>query len=691
MEVAETRETATVGAPNGNDDSVLNGDQNLLYQDSLLDDGRSSSLSEIDDVLENMPSDYESPKPEKLAPENDSEAETERIEDSPNNYRTRTNIVLSANNYGPSPSKLVHSTTYDDVEEDEDNPVDDSPSKTRSKNGRAVESVEDAQELEDSPLSESAGKKRKRPESGDELISELDEDDLPPHKRRGSVKSDLSDPPPDMAFTPEPEPMEETSKVVQDDNLADDIPESDLQLAPAKGKRAKKGKRRGRKTRDADEDVDSGNAETGAEVDDTPADDDGADRPDDADDGEATAKLEEESAKRTSAMDSLAILEREFATLRDKIYDERISKLNRELDMLKGPNPTHPELLRQLECVKGYRDSKINYEHTLFQYRLKSLLNRSQAERAQAHSTYFQRARDTREKHSSAISKQFYSIQHDRFKTDDVRPQHYVPFPTRRSQQIAHQTAYNQEVSVLAGVSKYVGFPAAPSLASARQTELDEDLEKMGISIETRAPASHQQPSLPRPPLQSITSNVYPTSAEEAFLEQTPWANPQHPIHQHQHISQRSQNRIMEGSRAPAFATPSGQVRMVDVSAPNGSASTIAETSSANNTPYGAEQDNTASAAKPYPDYETRLRSLSSSPTDVRKPHPALYTSLDNRPSQGVPRNAGYSSPPSRLGLFGSSGSKREPSPSLPSKPVSSIHQPTGMVNNTGQNSMAAR
>ncbi|KAL4969262.1 uncharacterized protein BDV14DRAFT_101716 [Aspergillus stella-maris] len=693
MEVAENRDGPTVGAPTGTDESVLNGDQDLLLHDSLLDDERSSSLSEIDDVLENMPSDYESPKPENIAPENDSEAETERIDDSPNNYRTRTNIVVSATGYGPSPSKLVHSTTYDDVDDDEDHPADESPSKPRSKNGRTIESVEESQELEDSTLSESAGKKRKRSESGDDLVSELDEDDFPPHKRRGSVKSDLSDPPPDLALTPEPI-EEEVPKVNEEQTITDEVPGSDLPSAPAKGKRAKKGKRKGRKTRDADDDVDSGAVETGAEVEDTPLDDDTGDRPEDADDGEAAAKVEEESAKRTSAMDSLAILEREFATLRDKIYDERISKLNRELDMLKGPNPTHPELLRQLECVQGYRDAKINYEHTLFQYRLKSLLNKSQAERAQAHSTYFQRARDIRDRHSSAISKQFYSIQHDRFKTDDVSPQHYVPFPTRRSQQIAHQTAYNQEVSILAGVSKYVGFPAAPTLSSARPTELDEDLEKMGISIETRAPASQPQPSLPRAPMSSMASNVYHTSAEAAFLEQTPWANPQHPAHQNQHLSHRSQNRIMDDSRAPTFATPAGQMRTVDVSAPNGSASTIAETSSANITPYGAEQEATAAVTKPYPDYDperfSRWRSLSSSPTDVRKPHPATYASLDHRPPQNAPRNPGYS-PPARLGLFGPSGPKRDPSPSLPSKPVNSLHQSAGMLGNTGQNSMAAR
>ncbi|KAJ0421045.1 transcriptional regulatory protein Dep1 [Aspergillus carlsbadensis] len=695
MEVAESTEPATVGAPTGASESIFNGDQNLLLDDSLLDDERSSSLSEIDDVSEHMPSDYESPKPEKIAPENDSEAETERIDDSPNNYRLRTNIVLSAGGYGPSPSKLVHSTTYDDAEEDDEHAADESPSKSRSKNGRTVESVEELPELEDSTLSsESAGKKRKRPESGDDLISELDDDDFPPHKRRGSVKSlksDLSDPPPDLALTPEP--IEEISKVNEEDTPVDDIPESDLPSAPTRAKRAKKGKRKGRKTRDAEDDIDSGAVETGVEVDDTPADDDVADRPEDADDGEATAKMEEESAKRTSAMDSLAVLEREFATLRDKIYDERISKLNRELDMLNGPNPTHPELLRQLECVKQYRDNKINYEHTLFQYRLKSLSNKSQAERSQAHSTYFQRARDIREKHSSSISKQFYSIQHDRFKTDDVSPQHCIPFPTRRSQQISHQTAYNQEVSVLAGVSKYVGFPAAPSLSAARPSELEDDLEKMGISIEPKGPITHHQPAMQRAPVSNISSNAYQPSAEEAFLEQTPWANPQHPIHQHQHLSHRAQNRILDSSRAPTFATPAGQTRMVDVNAPNGSASTIAENSSANNTPYGAEQEITATAAGVYPDYDadrrSGFRSLSSSPLEVRKPHPASY--LDHRPLQSASRNPGYSPPSSRLGLFGPTGPKRGTSPTLPSNPVNSIHQSAAMLSATGQNSMAAR
>ena len=128
MEVAESREPGSVGPPAGAGTANTNGGQNPFLD---LDDGRSSSLSEIDDVSDHELSDYDSPKLEKAAPENDSEAETERVEDSPNNDRLKRNIVLSASN-GPSPSKLAQSTTYDDVEDDEEHVADDSPSKPRT-------------------------------------------------------------------------------------------------------------------------------------------------------------------------------------------------------------------------------------------------------------------------------------------------------------------------------------------------------------------------------------------------------------------------------------------------------------------------------------------------------------------------------------------------------------------------------
>jgi hypothetical protein len=61
-------------------------------------------------------------------------------------------------------------------------------------------------------------------------------------------------------------------------------------------------------------------------------------------------------------------------------------------------------------------------------------------------------------------------------------------------------------------------------------------------------------------------------AAEEQFIEKNPWANPQHPAHQ-----QPPYAVAMGGSRAPnqTYQTPAGQRRIVDIHAPNGSASTI--------------------------------------------------------------------------------------------------------------------
>ncbi|KAJ5799953.1 uncharacterized protein N7518_002021 [Penicillium psychrosexuale] len=707
MEVAESREQASVGPTTGAESTFPNGERNPFLDDPLMDDdGRSSSLSEIDDVSDNEPSDFEDPIKSDKPMENDSEAETERIEDSPHNIR-KHDIVLSAASAGPSPSKLHQSTTLDDVD-DEALVADDSPSKPRrsSKNNGLTENIPDLGDLGDSELPDNF-KKRKH-----ETVAELG-DEEPTKKRRSSIKSDLSDPIDDD--TPlSPEPLGNPMDINENGILVDEVPESDLPAPPSKGKKGKKGKRKGRRAQDGDGEAEAGVEATIEYVADEihGEDEEPTERVDEPDDAEAILRAEE-SVKKMSAMDSLVTLEKEFATLRDKIYDERISKLNRELEMLTGPNPTHPEYLRQIECVQRYRDAKIKYEQNLFRHRMKSLMHKGLAERTQAHSTYYQRIRDARERHSSAVSKQFYAIQHDRFKTDELSPHHIIPFPTRRSQQIAHQTAYNQEVSIMAGVAKYVGFPAAPSLMGARPTELDDDLEKMGIHIESRASAPRHSSAIPsRTTMSTMSSNAFRSAAEEAFLEQTPWANPQHPIHQQQQQQHsqppRLQGRTFEHPQQSSYATPAAQKRVVDINAPNGSASTIPENasaanSSANNTPYGMEQDPSRQTQGPFrnPDYDTDhrksgFRSLSSSPLDVRKSQPHINHTLEHRsPISDAPSHNHIFSPPSaRQGLFQPSAApQRETSPSLPSKPVDvhyRAHQ-SGISTGPGSNHMPNR
>ncbi|KAK2740406.1 hypothetical protein FQN57_006146 [Myotisia sp. PD_48] len=454
----------------------------------IHDDSRSSSLSEIDD-LDNEHLEDLSPRPEKFASEIDSEAETERIEESPSRIPNQTSIVLSGNIYGASPSKLAQSTTYDELDDDDQDEAELSPSKpprTTKSNGFPLGAVPYGNSHSNSQ--DFLSKKRKRLDNSGRLIAAQDNDEEPSRKRRGSIQPETPASispfsPPIISRAPmeedelEEPTVNETSNAqtpLTDDALIDGVPPS------PKGKRGKKDKRKGKRVKDLYEESIAGENEANSVVDE-PAEDAAAEL-DEANDPEAAVKLEE-LAKKTTAMDVLCDLERHFATLRDRIYDERIASINRELAALESPEPTHPEFLRQTNIVQQFCDEKIDYEHLLFSYRLASLCTRSQAEQSQSNSTYFQRARDIREQALDAISEHQYKVQHDRFQSGDPVPEYSIPFPTRLSKQIAQQAAYNHEVSVLAGFAKYVGFPAAPALKSTRHHELEDDFEKMGLHV----------------------------------------------------------------------------------------------------------------------------------------------------------------------------------------------------------------
>ena len=55
--------------------------------------------------------------------------------------------------------------------------------------------------------------------------------------------------------------------------------------------------------------------------------------------------------------------------------------------------------------------------------------------------------------------------------------------PSKKSAQIRQQAKYNQEVSVLSGVAKYVGFPAAPNISGVEGSGLEDDFKAMRVSI----------------------------------------------------------------------------------------------------------------------------------------------------------------------------------------------------------------
>jgi hypothetical protein len=467
-------------------DDSLSADEPLSGDDALSDDDDLSPLSEVDEELyagyeEILDQKSKQPEDPVHPADADSEAETERLQVTPENLAKKKPFEIS-------PSKLSQRQDVDmrpEIESLTESPVSspissnpDSDNDEPLSDGPDVEE-DNAEEIVVQPLISPT--KRKREEASDT-------EDGPQPQRRRTVSPDSddekSDPESEMddvadQHSPEVSPEPEPKAAVQDEDGAAILEEEQKEVEKHDTSEDSKGQGRNRPRRKLKDPV----------VQETQADEDedaeAAEESDAADENDADAilKNEEEQAKRMQAMESLVSLERHFAALRDRLYDERIAAINHELQLLQEPKPAHPELIRQVEVVQKYRDDKFEIEQKLLVYKVGALKNKAVAERSQLHSQYFQTVRDIRDKHLERISEHFYRIQRDRFKADSSIPNFIIPFPEKRSQQILHQTAYNKEVSILSGVHKYVGFPAAPELAPSAPKDVEDDIQKMGVSF----------------------------------------------------------------------------------------------------------------------------------------------------------------------------------------------------------------
>lgn len=164
------------------------------------------------------------------------------------------------------------------------------------------------------------------------------------------------------------------------------------------------------------------------------------------------------------------------------MHEDRLAKLNHEEWMLKQDPPIHPEYLAMMHCIDARRDEKLRIEMRRADYTRETIEKSAVGKRAQILSQFYQEVREIREQKLEALGKQWYEIQHDRRAHGSSVDDYALRYTTKREDQLRDQHAYNLEVSVLSGIAKYRGFPAAPAMAPATSSELEDDFKKMGVS-----------------------------------------------------------------------------------------------------------------------------------------------------------------------------------------------------------------
>lgn len=151
--------------------------------------------------------------------------------------------------------------------------------------------------------------------------------------------------------------------------------------------------------------------------------------------------------------------------------------------MLRGDKPTHPEYLAMMQCIDARRDERLHYIHKEHEFRMQSLERWAVARRAQILSQFYQSVRETREELLENLGRQWYSIQHERRRYANSVVDYGLRFPTNKAQRVKDAIAYNKEVSILSGIAKYRGFPAAPDIQGASSAEVEDDMEAIAVSL----------------------------------------------------------------------------------------------------------------------------------------------------------------------------------------------------------------
>ena len=459
-----------------------------------VSDAGSSSLSELEDMPEDQQVSQQESEDDGMG-DNDTEASTERIDPSPQKaqpFHVRQPSGLDLLGDAAAVEQLQEADAMADEEaldEMEDQDIDDIPVPD--------EVIEPALREARGIMPPESPRKRKRSSSLSDLDDDL-EDDIPLAKKHSSPSR------PDMKSL-HVERMLESERHISaeetahpDEQVGNDSSDEDEStpqddhviqpdfVQPARGEEEHLSDITPQPP-DLNQDQEvEGQPEDKADVDETEPD---------------AAKTEDEAHRKNLALDDLKPIENLFAILRDRLFDERLASLATEIASLQNPAALikHPDFLARKACIDARRETKIRQAETELAYKAGALERKALADRAVSHGQYVQEVRDIREKNLEAMNCAFSTLQRERRQWKNRDPQYIYAFSSNRSTQIKHQQSYNKEVSLLSGIARYEGFPAAPDLSQARDNDREDDLRKMRTS--------RHQSALERP---NLAPNTFP-------------------------------------------------------------------------------------------------------------------------------------------------------------------------------------
>ncbi|KAM0353571.1 hypothetical protein ACHAPU_001583 [Fusarium lateritium] len=559
---AVDHEDSVISSPLSEVDTKDEHDEDIEHMHLDHDDGDSvrrsprkkpHAASDSDSVLSDAHSDVASDG-------NVTEAETERLYDTPKHQRQRDVVIDQFNEgqvYERTPSKLRRTANLHGHDDDESAIDDDEGSigsPTIGGDSPTKHATTQDADVEDEHKNDAQERKRKRSPAADQSETEQ-----PLRKRASSehvsgvntpqqlddtiLHDDVATPANGSSGTHTPAEDTDASPRKKSSNREADLAER-ISRVVKKNTRGSK-RKAAAAAADLDHDTDSGShdgARDSARGTDVENQGDEAEADVDEEIDSATAQDDERKNKSISAIWNInayltlverkhaafkdwTVIEEMFGVFRDRLYKDRLQRLEEEEQSLLASTPTHPEYLNMKQCLDDRLEQKLREINNEHEYRVRAHEKRSVAQRAQIWGQYYQGAREKREKTLEALNQEWYDIQTARRSAHSLQDCGLL-YPKDPAQRVRNAIAYNTEVSTLATIAKYEGFPAGPEMTGATSSELEDDLAAIERAKRSRhKPTSQRRDEYYAQPFDRLGP------AGEQFLRETPWANPNHLLH----------------------------------------------------------------------------------------------------------------------------------------------------------------
>ncbi|KAK3830085.1 MAG: Sds3-like-domain-containing protein [Linnemannia elongata] len=180
------------------------------------------------------------------------------------------------------------------------------------------------------------------------------------------------------------------------------------------------------------------------------------------------------------ALDALTSIEIEFASLRDKMYEERMTELDREVEMIN--DGTHPELSSLMQEIEQKREHRLHIADMGRKYKTDIAQSAHDVSVYQAHCTFQSARRNIRTQMVNDMGKKRRQIILEFNLSSDVRKRKLTTATPDKAVLLRARKHKRAEVNELKSISEKRGFPASSKLSMVTQAELQDDFALMGLA-----------------------------------------------------------------------------------------------------------------------------------------------------------------------------------------------------------------